>query len=242
MLPLYPLTPSALLLAALILLLARPGGAVAGEARLDLAGVREIEIAGDAAHVRLTAGDGPAEARLGTRREGWFARWYSSWFYNDCRSDSRMWVAGAVLHVNVVTPSAFEASDCVVEVTARLPEGAAVRIGLDAVEARLDGRFGVLDLGTRAGDVTLAGSVETAELSGAALRARLDLAGAAERAPRALRLSAGALDATVDLGATAPVGWRVDAKAALVDTSRPNDPAAATQLAVSGDYVRLTLR
>ncbi|MDR6952130.1 hypothetical protein J2X65_001481 [Ancylobacter sp. 3268] len=235
---------SAACLAFFLLLLARPGGAAASELRRDLSGITEIDIAGDAALVTLTAADGPPEARLTARRSGWFSRWYSSWFYNDCRTDSRMWVEGRVLHVTVVAPSAFEASDCTVELTARLPEGTAVRIGLDAVEARLDGRFGALDLGTRAGNVMLTGTVEAAELSGMALRARLDLAGrpAGWPAPRALRFSAGSLDAAVELGAGDHAGWRVDAKAALVDTGLANDPAAPTQLAVSGDYVRLRLR
>ena len=225
-------------LAVLLLLVARP--AAAAELRRDLDGVSVIEIAGNAAVVTLSTGEGPAEARLGARRSGWFARWTSSWFRNDCRTDSRMWVEGAVLHVDIAGPSLLDSSDCAVELTARLPPGVAVRIGLDAVEARLDGRFGTLDIGTRAGNVTLRGAVETAELSGTALRARLDLAQGP--APRDLRFTAGSLDAALDLGAGSSVAWRVDAKAALVDSELANDPAGRTRLAVSGDYVRLTLR
>lgn len=227
-------------LACLLLLLTRPDGAAADEIQRDLSGVSAIEIDGEAARVALTTGGGPAEVRLAARRSGWFARWTSSWFFNECRSESRMRVEGSVLHVEVAGPSAFDVSDCTVELSARLPEGVMVRIGLDAVDARLDGRFGRVDIGTRAGNVVLAGTVEEAELGGTALRARLDLAGAP--APRRVSLAAGSLDAELALPADVRLGWRVDAKAALVDTIRPNAPEAPTQLSVAGDYVRLKLR
>lgn len=227
-------------LIALAVLLALPGLAAAQPSRLDVSRVQRIEITGDAAALVLTAqAGGPMEARLMARRSGWFSRWYSSWFYNDCRTSSRMWVEGAVLHVDVETPSFLEASDCTVELTAQLPPGVSVDIALQAVQARLDGRFGALAIDTRAGNVEFAGAVEQVDVRGTALRARLD---AGEGAPRAVSFAVGSLDAEIALGAGARVGWQVDAKAALVDTALPNDPTGATRIAVSADYVRLSIR
>lgn len=212
----------------------------ADAARLDLSGIERVEITGDAAVVRLTARPGETpQARLVERRAGWFAHWYSSWFYNDCRTASRMWVEGAVLHVEAHTPSILESSDCVVELTASLPPEVSVRIDLAAVEAQLDGRFAALDTQTRAGDLGVTGAVERIDLRGTALRARLDLSGAA---PRGVNLAVGSLDAEITLPMHASVGWRVDAKAALVDTARPNDRDGATQILVSADFLRLAIR
>jgi hypothetical protein len=212
----------------------------ADDTRLDLSRVERVEISGDAATVTLTARPGGAlQARLEERRSGWFTRWYSSWFYNDCRTSSRMWVEGAVLRVEARTPSMFEASDCVVELTANLPPDVSVRIDLAAVQARLDGRFLALDTEVRAGDVGVAGSVERVDLRGAALRAQLDLS---EAAPRAVNLAVGSLDAQITLPARATVGWQVDAKAALVDTARANDRDGQTQIRVRADFLRLSIR
>lgn len=228
-----------LLLATVALVLFGAAIARADERRLDLAGVERVEITGDAATVTLTARAGePARARLAERRSGWFARWYSSWFYNDCRTPSRMWVEGVVLHVEARTPSLLESSDCIVEFTANLPPDVSVRIDLAAVEARLDGRFAALDTQTRAGDLAVTGSVERVDLRGTALRARLDLSEAA----RSVNLAVGSLDAQITLPSRASVGWRVDAKAALVDTLRANDRDGATQIAVAADFLRLTIR
>lgn len=211
----------------------------ADDARLDLSHVERVEISGDAASVRLTARPGgPFQARLVERRSGWFTRWYSSWFYNDCRTSSRMWVEGAVLRVEARTPSMFEASDCVVELTADLPPDVSVRIDLAAVQARLDGAFAAFDTQARAGDISVVGTVERVDLRGTALRAQLDLS---ETAPRAVNLAVGSLDAEVTLPARATVGWQVDAKAALVDTARANDRDGATQIRVSADFLRLSI-
>lgn len=215
-------------------------GAHAEPMRLDLAGIKAVAITGDAAAVTLTARPGGVpEARLAARRSGWFSRWYSSWFYNDCRTKSRMWREGAVLHVEVAQPGLMESSDCEVELTASLPPGVKVDIALAAVQARLDGRFSTLDVETRAGNIAFDGALERADLRGTAMRAVLDVG---EGVPRAVTFAVGSLDATLDLGPAPRVGWRVGAKAALVDTALPNDPAAGTQVAVSGDYVRLSIR
>ncbi|MDQ0510357.1 hypothetical protein [Ancylobacter amanitiformis] len=212
----------------------------ADDRRLDLAGVERVEIIGDAATVKLTARPGGTpQAHLAERRTGWFSRWYSSWFYNDCRTSSRMWVEGVVLRVEARTPSLLESSDCVVELTANLPPDVSVRIDLAAVEAQLDGRFAALDTQTRAGDLVLAGAVDRVDLRGTALRARLDFS---EAPPRAVHLAVGSLDAQITLPMQASVGWRVDAKAALVDTVRANDSDGATQIRVSADFLRLSIR
>ncbi|WP_425105020.1 hypothetical protein [Ancylobacter sp.] len=225
----------------LVLAVLLAGGvfARADDRRLDLSGIERVEIAGDAALVRLTARPGEGtQARLTERRTGWFARWYSSWFFNDCRTDSRLWVEGTVLHVEAHNPSLLESSDCAVELTASLPPEVSVAITLAAMDARLEGRFAALDTQTRAGDLTLTGAVERIDLRGAALRARLDLSDA----PRRVNLAVGALDADITLPAQASVGWQVDAKAALVDTARANDRDGATQLRVSADFLRLAIR
>lgn len=212
----------------------------ADDTRLDLSGIERVEIAGEAAMVRLTARPGGTlQARLEERRSGWFSRWYSSWFYNDCRTSSRMWVEGAVLRVEAKTPSMLESSDCEVKLTASLPPDVSVRIDLAAVEARLDGRFAALDTLTRAADIGVTGAVERVDLRGTALRAQLDLS---EASPRTVNLAVGSLDAQITLPARATVGWQVDAKAALVDTALPNDPTGTTRIAVSADYVRLSIR
>lgn len=225
----------------LILAVLLAGGVLAraDDRRLDLSGIERVEIAGDAAMVRLTARPGVgAQARLTERRIGWFARWYSSWFFNDCRTGSRLWVEGTVLHVEAHSPSLLESSDCAVELIASLPPEVSVEITLAAVDARLEGRFAALDTQTRAGDLTLTGAVERIDLRGAALRARLDLSDA----PRRVNLAVGSLDAEITLPAQASVGWQVDAKAALVDTTRANDRDGATQLRVAADYLRLAIR
>lgn len=211
----------------------------AGEGGFDA--VTRVEITGDAGSLTLnTSAEGPAAAQLSARRTGWFSRWYSSWFYNDCRTASRLWVEGTVLHVALVQPGFLESSDCTVDVTATLRPGVDVAITLQAVEARLDGRFGALEVDTRAGKIDLDGGVERASLRASALEARLDLSRAAP--PRAVNFAVGSLDARLDFGPTARVGYRVEAKAALVDSERANDPSGGTQLAVDGDYVRLVLR
>lgn len=220
--------------------LALPALAAAQPSRLDISRVQRVEVTGAAAALMLTAQPGgPTEARLDAHRSGWFSRWYSSWFYTDCRTSSRMWVEGAVLHVDVATSSFLESSDCTVELTAHLPPGVSVDIALQAVQARLDGRFAALAINTRAGDVELSGAVEQADIRATALRVHLN---AGEGAPRAVNFAVGSLDAVLTLGAGATVGWQVDAKAAMVDTSLPNDPAGATRVTVSGDYVRLAIR
>lgn len=226
----------------LILAVLLAGGVLAraDDRRLDLSGIERVEISGDAALVRLTARPGEvAQARLTERRTGWFARWYSSWFFNDCRTASRLWVEGTVLHVEAHSPSLLEASDCAVEFIASLPPEVSVAITLAAVDAELDGRFAALDTQTRAGHLTLTGAVERIDLRGAALRARLDLS---EPAPRLVNLAVGSLDAALTLPAQASVGWQVEAKAALVDTARANDRDGATQLRVAADFLRLAIR
>ncbi|PZQ83898.1 MAG: hypothetical protein DI549_06300 [Ancylobacter novellus] len=207
---------------ALAVLLVGTALARADDTRLDLSHVERVEISGDAASVRLTARPGgPFQARLVERRSGW--------------------LEGAVLRVEARTPSMFEASDCVVELTADLPPDVSVRIDLAAVQARLDGAFAAFDTQARAGDISVVGTVERVDLRGAALRAQLDLGEAAPPAPRAVNLAVGSLDAEVTLPARATVGWQVDAKAALVDTARANDRDGATQIRVSADFLRLSI-
>ncbi|QIB33352.1 hypothetical protein [Ancylobacter pratisalsi] len=222
-------------------LLAAAPARAADTDELHLDAVERVEITGDAGSLTLnTSTAGPTQAHVSARRSGWFSRWYSSWFFNDCRSKSRLWVEGTVLHVSVSTPPLLEASDCTVDVTATLRPGVNVTIALQAVEAQLDGRFGAIDIDTRAGNVNLRGGMEQASLRATALRAQLDLSQSAP--PRAVNFAVGSLDARLDFRPGARVGYRVEAKAALVDSERPNDPAGDTQLVVEGDYVRLVLR
>lgn len=232
-----------LLLAALVLIAgacsrapAEPGPALDGLDR-----IARVEITGDAAAVHLTArAGGVHEARLTARRSGFFSGWWSSWLGPGCRSGGRLWVEGEVLHVAIAAPGWGDAADCEVELTATLPPDASVAVALPAAELRLAGAFAALDVDAAAADVSLAGSVGRVDLRGAAMRARLDLANGP--APERLRFAVGSLDAAVELPASAPVGWRVEAKASLLDTQRVNAPDAPTRLEVRADFLRFSLR
>ncbi len=225
---------------AALLLLLLPAAAGA-QSLADLSAVRRVEIAGDAARLVLSARAGaPTGAQIVARREGWFGGWYSSWFHEPCETASRLQLEGEVLRVVVNAPRFLWSRDCTVELRADLPAGVDVHVALPAASARLEGRFGTVEVEGRAFDLELEGAAARTRLAGDALRLRYDEA--EEASAGSVEVEGRAIDAALRFAGTAPLAWRVDARAAMVDAGRPNDPAAPRHVAMTGDYVHVEIR
>ncbi len=207
----------------------------------DLPGVRAVAISGDASSINITTrNDQPYGASLGGRRKGWFASWYSSWYFADCRDNSDMWVDGTVLHIDINASSWLDPSDCVIELNANLPAGAAVRIDQSAFTARLNGRFSDLAIAGKAADITFGGHASGIDIRADAVRASLDFDRV--EADEIVSIRARALDADLGFGSNVPVDYRVNAKASWVDARQPSVPGAKPRVEIDGDFVRVRIR
>ncbi|MBS7540150.1 hypothetical protein [Ancylobacter lacus] len=239
--PRLPRAARCLMVLSVLLGVPVPFAAARADSLPDLSAVRRVEISGDAARLVLSAREGaPTGAQIVARRDGWFGGWYSSWFHEPCETASRLQVEGDVLRVVVSAPRFLWVRDCTVELHADLPAGVDVRIGLPAASARLEGRFGAVEVEAGAFDLELAGSAARARFAGDALRLRYDEA--LEATAGSVEVAGRAIDAALRFAGTAPLAWRVEARAAMVDATRPNEPAATRHVAVTGDYVHVEIR
>lgn len=231
------------ILALAILLLACPPTQAAEEAAsLDLSGVTQVQVSGDASVIRLTASPGQTHrASASAVRTGWFGRWWlSSWFYEDCRSQTRMWLDGDKLMLDAGSAWSFGPGECRVEFTADLPSDVSVTIDQQASDIHLSGAFASVHLAGQAADLSFSGTASSMELRARALRANLVFNPSA--APTTTLLDSDALDLSVRYTDATSIHYEVRASAALVDSSRPDVPDAATRLLVTANYVRATIR
>ncbi|ALN75476.1 hypothetical protein [Aureimonas sp. AU20] len=237
--------PLALLLLAILLpalpsLAAAEDGTQPGQT-LDIPGVTAIRVIGEAASIHVTTGESDApRATLGGRRTGWFANWYSSWFFNDCRTQSRMRIEDAVLTVEAGPSSWLEPSDCEVTLDVTTRKGVSVDIRQAASQVRLAGEFSTVSLETKAADFTLEGHAETVRLTSDALRSRLNFDRTEEN--ETIAIAARALDTALGFTAGTRISYDVQAAAALVDSALPNTAGAKPSVAIKADYVRAVIR
>ncbi|MBW9053882.1 hypothetical protein [Rhizobium mesosinicum] len=207
----------------------------------DLSDVRAVAISGEASSINITTrSDQPYGASLGGRRKGWFSSWYSSWYFADCRDNSDMRVDGTVLHVDIAASSWLDPSDCVIELNANVPAGAALRVDQSAFTARLIGHFSELGIAGKAADVTLDGHASGIDIRADALKASLDFDKV--EANENVSIRARALDAYLGFGNNVPVDYKVTAQASWVDARQPSVWGAKPHVEIDGDFVRVRIR
>ncbi|BCG70219.1 hypothetical protein MesoLj113a_13770 [Mesorhizobium sp. 113-1-2] len=220
--------------------LASPERGDAGKT-LDLAGVSAVVISGEASSVRLTTStSAPYRATIGSRREGWFARWYSSWFANDCSLASDMKLEASTLRIDVAPSSWLDPSDCRVEISANIQPESSVSIDQAALQASMVGSFSTIAINSKAADVSLDGHASTVELKGDALRA--NLAFGSVRQDENIAITGKALDATLSFGQGVAVSYSVAATASFVDSTITNTAGAKPSVVIKGDFVRAIIR
>lgn len=220
--------------------LTSPASGDAGKT-LDLAGVNAVVISGEASSVRLTtSASGPYEATIGSRREGWFARWYSSWFANDCSLASDMKLEASTLRIDVAPSSWLDPSDCRVEISANIQPESSVSIDQAALQANMAGSFSTIAISSKAADVSLDGHASTVDLEGEALRA--NLAFGSVRQDENIAITGKALDATLSFGQGAAISYSVTATASFVDSTLPSTAGAKPSVVIKGDFVRAIIR
>ncbi|MGM4911819.1 hypothetical protein [Rhizobium sp. 768_B6_N1_8] len=225
----------------LVVSAAAPPDKVSTTAIPDLSGVRAIAISGDASSINITTrSDQSYGASLSGRRKGWFSSWYSSWYFADCRDNSAMRVEGTVLHIDIAASSWLDPSDCMIEVNANVPAGAALRIDQSAFTARLTGHFSELAIAGKAADITLDGHAGGIDIRADALRASLDFDRV--EADERVSIRARALDAYLGFGDNASVDYKVTAKASWVDALKPSVSGAMPRVEIDGDFVRVRIR
>jgi hypothetical protein len=211
------------------------------EEPLDLAAVTRVEVTGEASMITLTTRDDARyEATIGGRRIGWFSHWYSTWFFNDCATSSRMHIDGSTLIVSVSPSSWMDPSDCRVEIRANVRKDSAVSIEQAAVQARLKGDFSSLDIDSKAADVSLDGRAASLALRGDALRVHLAYAGLQHN--ETVKVDARALDADLDFGGDTLIDYAVEAQASWVTSSLESSPGAKPSVRIKADMVRATIR
>lgn len=220
--------------------LASPASGDAGKT-LDLAGVSAVVISGEASSVRLTtSASAPYQATIGSRREGWFARWYSSWFANDCSLANDMKLEASTLRIDVAPSSWLDPSDCRVEISANIQPESSVSIDQAALQASMVGSFSTIAINSKAADVSLDGHASTVELKGDALRA--NLAFGSVRQDENIAITGKALDATLSFGQGVAVSYSVAATASFVDSTITNTAGAKPSVVIKGDFVRAIIR
>ncbi|QND57233.1 hypothetical protein [Mesorhizobium huakuii] len=220
--------------------LASPASGDAGKT-LDLAGVSAVVITGEASSVRLTtSASAPYQAMIGSRREGWFARWYSSWFADDCSLASDMKLEASTLRIDVAPASWLDPSDCRVEIYANIQPESSVSIDQAALQANMAGNFSSIAITSKAADVSLNGHASTVDLKGDALKA--NLAFGSVRKDENITITGKALDATLSFGQGAAINYSVTATASLVDSALANTAGAKPSVVIKGDFVRATIR
>lgn len=208
---------------------------------LETVSVTAVAITGEASSIVLsTRTDRPYRATIDGRRRGWFASWYSSWFFEDCSGTAAMRIDGTTLRVDVSDGGWFDTSDCAVEVEANVPAGAVVSVEQSAFVANLSGRFGGIALAGKAIDAAIEGAARDIDIDGDAVRARIafDTANGAET----VSIDADALDADLSFGEGAAISYRVEATTALVDSALANTPGAKPAVSIKGKFVRATIR
>jgi hypothetical protein len=215
--------------------------AEAAEAPLDTSGVTAVVITGTASSVTLgTAAAKPYQASLTNRRSGWFARWYSSWFFADCPMNASMRVDGATLYVDVPPAGFLDRSDCVTEIRANLQREVAVTINQAATDVHLSGDYAAVTLIAQAADLSLDGHATMINVSGEALRTRFIFQ--TVRQTETVNIKAKELDTYLGFGADTKIDYAVMAKASWVDSSLANTPDAKPKVTIKGDFVRATIR
>lgn len=220
--------------------LASPASGEAGKT-LDLAGVSAIVISGEASSVRITTlASAPYQATIGSHREGWFSRWYSSWFANDCSLASDMKLEASTLRIDVAPSSWMDPSDCRVEINANIKPESSVSIDQAALQATMAGNFSTIAITSKAADISLDGHASTVELKGDALKA--NLAFGSVRHDENIAIAGKALDATLAFGQGVAISYSVTASASFVDSSLPNTAGAKPLVVINGDFVRATIR
>lgn len=208
---------------------------------LDLSSVTAIRITGEAGAIALTTVESEGlGARLSARRSGWFANWTSSWFYDDCRTASHMAIEGTTLTVDMRATSWLDPSECQVELTANLRKGIAVAIDQMASQVRLKGDFAALSLNAKAADLTFEGHAGSLDLRGEAMRSHLTFA--RTDGNETIAIHARSLDTRLAFAPGTKISYTVKATAALVDSALPDTPGAEPRIAITGDYVRTTIR
>ncbi|WP_421915832.1 hypothetical protein [Mesorhizobium sp.] len=220
--------------------LASPASGTAAKT-LDLAGVSAVVISGEASSVSLTtSASAPYRATIGSRRDGWFARWYSSWFANECSLASDMKLEGSTLRIDVAPSSWLDPSDCRVEINANIQPESSVSIDQAALQANMAGNFSTIAITSKAADVSLNGHASAVDLKGDALKA--NLAFGSIRQDESIAITGRALDATLSFGQGVAISYSVAASASSVDSSLPDTPGAKPSVIIKGDFVRATIR
>ncbi|KQT64362.1 MULTISPECIES: hypothetical protein [unclassified Aureimonas] len=208
---------------------------------LDVSGVTAIRIVGEASSIDLTTIEGePLIATLGGQRIGWFAHWYSNWFYNDCRTSSRMAIAGTLLTVEAGPSSWLEPSDCRVELKANMKGGVSVAVEQAASQARLTGEFSTISLVAKAADFTLGGHAASVRLRSDALRSHLTFA--RTEGNETIAIAAHSLNTSLAFPPGTRISYEASAATAMVDSSLPNTVGAKPSIVIEGQYVRAAIR
>ncbi|WP_457582542.1 hypothetical protein [Ensifer canadensis] len=232
--------PPAMVLAP-ILLLALASNAETSARDIDITGVTAIVASGDASAIELTSNETlPFNASVESRRSGWFAPFYSSWFYSDCVSETRMRVEGSTLYIDVAAPSWPELDECKTELRANLKKGASVSIEQPAFQATLEGEFSSVAFKGKAAHVSIEGHVGQVRLDVDALRARLIYE--ETRQSETVEISGKALDIHLGFDAASFIDYQVTAMASWVDSSRTPIPGARPLVRIKGEMVRATIR
>lgn len=218
------------------------GGTVdAAEQSLDTSDVTAVVVTGSASSVTLsTVATKPYQATLDSRRSGWFAHWYSSWFFNDCPATASMRVEAATLYVDVPPAGFLDRSDCTTEIRANLRRETAVTVNQAAAEVRLVGDYAAVTLIAQAADLSLDGHATTINVEGEAVRTRFTFQ--TVRQTETVDISAKELDTYLDFGGDTKINYAVTAKASWVDSSLANSPDAKPKVTITGDFVRATIR
>lgn len=225
----------------LSVILALPGAALADDRGVDLSGVKEVHIDGDASMIRLTAAaEPPYGMTLTTRYKGWLSGWQSGWFFTDCAGASEVDVDGGKLSIDVVASSWYWPSDCVVDLEMTVPPNAAVAISQSASMVQLAGDFSELTASGSALDLSLDGHAARSHLSGSAMRARLSFARLDQT--EEVTISADALLADLDFGPEAQVNYTVSGAANFVDSRLENRADGGIKVKIDGSFVRATIR
>ncbi|MGF6172462.1 hypothetical protein [Ensifer sp. 4252] len=232
--------PPAMVLAP-ILLVALASNAETSARDIDITSVTAIVATGDASAIELTSNDAlPYNASVESRRSGWFAAFYSSWFYSDCLTETRMRVEGSTLYVDVAAPSWPELKECKTELRANLKKGASISVQQPAFQATLQGEFSSVALKGKAADVSIEGHVGQVRLDVDALRVRLIYE--KTRQSETVEISGKALDIHLGFDAASFIDYRVTATASWIDSSRTAIPGAKPQVRIEGEMVRATIR
>jgi hypothetical protein len=213
-------------------------GFAATQHSLDISHITAVRITGAASHIALSTTRGNYQASIGTRHTGWFSWWYSSWFFNDCSTTSRMWLNGMTLRIQVTPQS--PSSNCTVEIQAWLPAGIDVSITQSAADVQMHGHYASIRVRGEAANFSLTGDVAELVLHGRALHARLRYTRV--RHDESLRIDANSLAADISFPRGTRISYDVRAHSALVDSALSNTPGAQPAIAITADYVMATIR